>query len=111
MSAPQTDDQPVEEDRRGFYRGPGRGDGHRRRSLAWEEQRRVALTRPCEYVLVVPPLRGVRGLESRERRLPCGAEVGELCRDPSTGVELSRQAAHHIRIYPRIPQPPEEATP
>lgn len=97
---------PPEGDRVEHYRGPGRGDGHRRRSIAWHDQRDTALTRPCPYSFTIPSPRAFGG---QPRRLRCDAGIGEPCRDPRTGEELDRQPAHSARLRPSL-TPAEETS-
>lgn len=97
------DQRPVQ--RVEHYRGPGRGDGNRRRSIAWMRMRDDGLTRACTHRVVVPAPRGLGG---EPRRLACGAEPGELCRDPRTGEALDRQPCHAVRLRPSTNTPPTE---
>ena len=55
-----------------------------------EMDRDAAEQHPCPYELP--------GNRYRREPLRCGADVGERCRNPSTGHALTRHAAHLPRL-------------
>lgn len=61
-----------------------------------EQARAEALAYPCDYRVPVQ-VRTRRGLRDGGEKL-CGAAPGEPCRDPRTGHQLLRQAAHLPRL-------------